>query len=72
MYVCMYVYMYVLGEVVDVEGIITGDCMLEYGTSGNSVVGSRKHICDDGAVYTVMARIANNKINQGYVCMYVE
>eukprot|EP01036_Dinobryon_divergens_P026723 gene26723-35403_t len=35
------------GEVVDVEGIITGDCMLEYGTSGSSVVGSRKHICDD-------------------------
>ena len=43
MYVCMYA-----GDVVDVEGIITGDCMLEYGTSGNSVVGSRKHICDDG------------------------
>ena len=54
--------MYV-GEVVDVEGISTGYCMVEYSSSDSSTVGSRKYICDDGEeVYLYVCM---------YVCMYV-
>ena len=37
-----------IGEVVDVEGVVTGNCMIEYSSKDSDEVGSRKYICDDG------------------------